>query len=54
MCKDQGISSIKFSGKKIGQIAAEKLFKQIKSGKIEQETIIIPTKFIIKASSMRT
>ena len=52
-CYFHPISSIQFSGYKIGQKAVEKLFKQIENKKIKKETIIIPAKFIIRGSSMR-
>ena len=53
ICGATAISTIQISGSKTGEIAAKKLISQIKKGKIKNETVIIPTKFIIKGSSMR-
>jgi len=52
-CNTPALSTVQMSGSKTGKIAAEKLFKQIEKGKIVEETIIIPAKFIIKGSTMR-
>ncbi len=47
------LSTVQFSGTEIGIKAAEKLIQQIENNKISTETIIIPAKFIIKASSLK-
>jgi len=47
------ISSIYFSGTKIGTIAIKQLFNEIEGGKKTIETKIIPAKFIIKRSSLK-
>ncbi len=52
-CYNKTVSSVLFSGSKIGKIAVENLFKQIRKRQIKKETIIIPAKFIIRASSIR-
>ncbi len=52
-CEKHTISSILISGSKIGELAAESLFKQIRKKTIKKETIIVPAKFIIKGSSIR-
>ncbi|MEN8120135.1 MAG: substrate-binding domain-containing protein [Bacteroidota bacterium] len=53
LCVTQNLSTVEVSGSKTGKVAAEKLFKQIEDRKLIKETIIIPTKFIIKGSTMR-
>ena len=47
------LSTVQFSGSEIGHKAAEKLFQQIKKGKIIDETVIVPPKFIIKSTSLK-
>ena len=47
------VTSVQFSGKETGIKAALKLFEQIKSGTIKNETLIIPSKLIIKGSTLK-
>jgi DNA-binding LacI/PurR family transcriptional regulator len=47
------LSIVAFSGTEIGQKAAEKLLQQIENDEISTEKIIVPAKFIIKASSLK-
>lgn len=51
--KDFSLSTVQFSGAEIGTKAAEKIMEQIKSNQISSEKIIITSKFIIKASSLK-
>ncbi len=46
-------TSIHFSGAEIGKKAVKQLLKMIKKQKIYKDTIIIPSKFIIKSSSLK-
>ena len=48
-----GLTSIHFSGSEIGKKAVDELFKMIKNEKIDNNTIIIPSKFIIKSSTLK-
>ncbi len=47
------LTSIHFSGSEIGNRAIAELFKMIENKKIENNTLIIPSKFIIKNSTLK-
>ena len=47
------LTSIHFSGTEIGNKAITELFRMIENKKIENNTLIIPSKFIIKSSTLK-